>query len=72
MKHSINNWIMWLSRLRVLNFFSKKGFDIVIGIDNNFFRKFFFGKDGDISWMKKKVKENKYKLCSLQYRYKKL
>ena len=34
-------------------FFSKKGFD-VIGIDNNF-RKVFFGKDGDISWIKKKL-----------------
>ena len=30
-------------------FFAKKGFKI-IGIDNNT-RKFFFGKDGDISWM---------------------
>ena len=35
-------------------FFSKKGFDIV-GIDNNS-RKFFFGKDGDISWIKYKLK----------------
>tara|TARA_A100001015_G_scaffold308928_1_gene407399 strand:- start:2379 stop:3428 length:1050 start_codon:yes stop_codon:yes gene_type:complete len=35
-------------------FFSKKGFDI-IGIDNNS-RKFFFGKDGDISWIKYKLK----------------
>jgi CDP-paratose 2-epimerase len=42
-------------------FFSKKGFDI-IGIDNNA-RKFFFGKDGDISWIKTKLKKNlkKYK-----------
>ena len=32
-------------------FFSKKGFKI-IGIDNNY-RKFFFGKEGDISWVKK-------------------
>ena len=32
-------------------FFSKKGFKI-IGIDNNY-RKFFFGNDGDISWVKK-------------------
>ena len=36
-------------------FFSKKGFQIV-GIDNNS-RKFFFGKDGDISWVKKKLKK---------------
>ena len=38
-------------------FFSKKGFDIV-GIDNNS-RKFFFGKDGDISWVKEKLKKKK-------------
>ena len=37
-------------------FFSKKGFK-VLGIDNNT-RKFFFGKDGDISWIKKKLKKN--------------
>ncbi len=37
-------------------FFSKKGFKIV-GIDNNV-RKFFFGKDGDISWVRKKLKSN--------------
>ncbi len=37
-------------------FFSKKGFDI-LGIDNNA-RKFFFGKDGDISWIKKKLKKD--------------
>ncbi|MBD1138450.1 NAD-dependent epimerase/dehydratase family protein [Pelagibacterales bacterium SAG-MED41] len=37
-------------------FFSKKGFDI-IGIDNNA-RKFFFGKDGDISWIKNKLNKN--------------
>ena len=36
-------------------FFSKKGFD-VIGIDNNA-RKFFFGNDGDISWIKSKLKK---------------
>ena len=36
-------------------FFYKKGFKI-IGIDNNY-RKFFFGKDGDISWIKKKLKK---------------
>ena len=40
-----------------VNFFSKKGFD-VIGIDNNL-RKFFFGLDGSTSWIKKKIiKEN--------------
>ena len=33
-------------------YFSKKGFNI-LGIDNNA-RKFFFGKDGDITWIKKK------------------
>lgn len=37
-------------------FFSKKGFKI-IGIDNNA-RKFFFGKDGDISWVRKNLKKN--------------
>ena len=37
-------------------FFSKKGFKI-IGIDNNF-RKFFFGKDGNINWIKNKLKKN--------------
>ena len=37
-------------------FFSKKDFKIV-GIDNNA-RKFFFGKDGDISWVKNKLKSN--------------
>ena len=36
-------------------FFSKKGFDIV-GIDNNS-RKLFFGKDGDISWMRSRLKK---------------
>ena len=42
-----------------VNFFSDKGFDVV-GIDNNL-RKFFFGKDGDTSWIKKKLlKNNKY------------
>ncbi len=35
-------------------FFSKKNFK-VIGLDNNS-RKFFFGKDGDISWVKSKLK----------------
>jgi len=37
-------------------FFSKKGFKI-IGIDNNY-RKFFFGNDGDITWVKKKLKKS--------------
>tara|TARA_B100001121_G_scaffold309815_1_gene338086 strand:+ start:1434 stop:2510 length:1077 start_codon:yes stop_codon:yes gene_type:complete len=39
-------------------FFSKKGFKIV-GIDNNY-RKFFFGRDGDISLIKNRLK----KTCS--------
>ena len=40
-----------------VNFFSKKGFEVV-GIDNNL-RKFFFGLDGSTSWIKKKIiKEN--------------
>ena len=37
-------------------FFAKKKFKI-LGIDNNA-RKFFFGKDGDISWVKKDLKKN--------------
>ena len=37
-------------------YFAKKGFKI-LGIDNNT-RKFLFGKDGDISWVKKKLKKN--------------
>lgn len=36
-------------------FFSQKGFK-VIGIDNNS-RRFFFGKDGDINWVKRKLKK---------------
>ena len=36
-------------------FFANKGFE-VIGIDNNS-RKYFFGKDGDISWVKAKLKK---------------
>ena len=36
-------------------FFSKKGFRIV-GIDNNA-RKSFFGKDGDISWIRSKLRK---------------
>ena len=38
-----------------VNFFAKKGFDIV-GIDNNL-REFFFGKDGSTHWVKKKIKK---------------
>tara|TARA_B100000575_G_scaffold266665_1_gene244154 strand:+ start:3401 stop:4453 length:1053 start_codon:yes stop_codon:yes gene_type:complete len=37
-------------------FFAKKNFKI-IGIDNNS-RKFFFGKDGDITWIKNNLKKN--------------
>ena len=37
-------------------FFAKKGFKI-LGIDNNA-RKFFFGKDGDVTWLKKKLIQN--------------
>ena len=37
-------------------FFDKKNFKI-IGIDNNS-RKSFFGKDGDISWVKNNLKRN--------------
>ena len=36
-----------------VRFFSSKKFKVV-GIDNNF-RKFFFGKNGDTSWVKKKL-----------------
>ena len=36
-------------------FFSKKGFDI-LGIDNNS-RRDFFGKDGDINWVKNRLKK---------------
>ena len=39
-------------------FFCEKGFD-VIGIDNNY-RKFFFGSDGDTSWVKNSLSK-KYK-----------
>ena len=39
-----------------VNFFSKKGFD-VLGIDNNL-RKFFFGKDGSTLWNKNKLLKN--------------
>ena len=49
-------------------FFSRKGFTI-LGIDNNT-RKFFFGKDGDVSWVKNKLKKNvkNYKHFNLDIR----
>jgi CDP-paratose 2-epimerase len=49
-------------------YFSKKGFE-VLGVDNNS-RKFFFGKDGDISWVKSKLKKNikKYKHYNVDIR----
>ncbi len=49
-------------------FFSEKGFDIV-GIDNNS-RKFFFGKDGDVAWVKSKLKHKikKYKHFNIDIR----
>ena len=53
---SIDYRFMWISWFRISLFFSKKSFDI-IGVDNNA-RKFFFGKDGDISWIKLKLKKN--------------
>ena len=54
-----------------VNFFCKKNY-LVIGIDNNK-RKFFFGKDGDTSWVKKKlIFENKnYKHFSVDITNKK-
>ena len=44
-----------------VNFFCRKGFD-VIGIDNNL-REFFFGKDGSTIWVKKRLikKHKKFK-----------
>ena len=50
-----------------VSFFSKKGFR-VIGIDNNS-RKIFFGKDGDISWIKNKLLKE-IKNCCESYRAK--
>ena len=44
-----------------VKFFCEKGFD-VLGIDNNY-RKFFFGIDGDTSWVKKNL-IRKYKTYS--------
>ena len=41
-------------------FFSKKGFQI-LGIDNNS-RKNFFGPDGDITWIKNKLKKKDKKI----------
>jgi len=51
-----------------VNFFSKKGFD-VIGIDNNL-RKFFFGNDGSTHWVKNRLlKTNKnFKSLNLDIR----
>jgi len=51
-----------------VNFFSKKGFD-VIGIDNNL-REFFFGKEGSTFWIKNKLlKQNKkFKSLSIDIR----
>ena len=51
-----------------VNFFCKKGFDVV-GIDNDL-RKFFFGKDGTTLWMEKKLlKKNKnFKAINLDIR----
>ena len=51
-----------------VNFFSKKGFE-VIGLDNNL-RKFFFGKEGSTFWIKNKLlKQNKkFKSLSIDIR----
>ena len=46
-----------------VNFFCKKGFD-VIGIDNNL-RKFFFGKEGSTIWVKKKLQRDNKNFKSL-------
>ena len=40
----------------LVNFFLKKKYK-VIGIDNNL-RKYFFGKNASISWIKKKISKN--------------
>ena len=49
-------------------FFSKRGFKI-LGIDNNT-RKYFFGKDGDITWVKRKLKKdlNNYQHLNIDIR----
>ena len=53
-----------------VNFFCKKGFD-VIGIDNNL-RKFFFGDDGSTLWIKKKLqREGLFKEMKLRKHYEK-
>ena len=51
-----------------VNFFSKKGFD-VIGIDNNL-RKFFFGNEASTIWLKNNLikKNKKYKHFSIDIR----
>lgn len=51
-----------------VNFFSKKGFD-VIGIDNNL-RKFFFGNDASTIWLKNNLikKNKKYQHFSIDIR----
>ena len=46
-----------------VNFFCKKGFD-VIGIDNNL-RQLFFGKDGSTIWIKNKLKKRNKNFKSL-------
>ena len=43
---------MWTSWIRSFDFLCKEGFKI-IGIDNN--TRKFFGKDGDISWVREKL-----------------
>ncbi len=50
------------------SFFNKKNFQIV-GIDNNF-RKKFFGKEGSTNWVKKKLKSkiDKYKHYNIDIR----
>ena len=46
-----------------VNFFCKKGFD-VIGIDNNL-RQLFFGKDGSTIWIKNRLKKRNKNFKSL-------
>ena len=51
-----------------VEFFSKKGFDVV-GIDNNY-RKYFFGKKGDTNWRRdqliKKIKNFTHINCDIR------
>ena len=47
--------ILWLVGSEAVEYFSKKGFDIV-GVDNNI-RKSFFGKDGDNTQIKNYLKK---------------